>query len=69
LKGVVGHELSRFFEQPLTTIHHDFARQGERCVKVLLSMINRQTVDPPLQLLCPELVIRESTTATSMIAK
>jgi LacI family transcriptional regulator len=52
---------SRFFEPPLTTIHHDFARQGERCVEVLLSMINRQTVDPPLQLLYPELVIREST--------
>ena len=30
-------------------------------MEVLLSMINRQTVDPTLQLLSPELVIREST--------
>jgi DNA-binding LacI/PurR family transcriptional regulator len=62
--SVVGYDdlpESRFFEPPLTTIHHDFARQGERCVEVLLSMINRQTVDPPLQRLCPELVIRETT--------
>jgi DNA-binding LacI/PurR family transcriptional regulator len=62
--SVVGYDdlpESRFFEPPLTTIHHDFARQGERCVEVLLRMINRQTVDPPLQLLRPELVIREST--------
>jgi DNA-binding LacI/PurR family transcriptional regulator len=62
--SVVGYDdlpESRFFEPPLTTIHHDFARQGERCVEVLLSMINRQTFDPTLQLLSPELVIREST--------
>jgi len=62
--SVVGYDdlpESQFFEPPLTTIHHDFARQGERCVEVLLSMINRQTVDPTLQLLSPELVIREST--------
>ncbi len=54
---------SRFFEPPLTTIHHDFVHQGERCVEVLLSMINRQPVDPPIQRLQPELVIRESTAA------
>jgi DNA-binding LacI/PurR family transcriptional regulator len=62
--SVVGYDdlpESQFFEPPLTTIHHDFARQGERCVEVLLGMINRQTVDPTLQLLSPELVIRAST--------
>ena len=52
---------SPFFEPPLTTIHHDFARQGERCVEVLLSMIKRQPFEPMIQLLRPELVIREST--------
>jgi DNA-binding LacI/PurR family transcriptional regulator len=62
--SVVGYDdlpESRFFEPPLTTIHHDFAGQGERCVEILLSMIKRQTYDPGLQLLRPELVIREST--------
>jgi DNA-binding LacI/PurR family transcriptional regulator len=64
--SVVGYDdlpESRFFEPPLTTIHHDFAGQGERCVEILLSMIKRQTFDPGLQLLRPELVIRESTAA------
>jgi DNA-binding LacI/PurR family transcriptional regulator len=62
--SVVGYDdlpESRFFEPPLTTIHHDFAGQGERCVEILLSMIARQTFNPGLQLLRPELVIREST--------
>ncbi|MBV9490982.1 MAG: substrate-binding domain-containing protein [Verrucomicrobia bacterium] len=52
---------SRFFEPPLTTVHHDFAGQGERCVEVLLRMINRQPIQLPLERLRPELVIREST--------
>jgi DNA-binding LacI/PurR family transcriptional regulator len=62
--SVVGYDdlpESPFFEPPLTTIHHDFARQGERCVEVLLSMIKRQPFEPMIQLLRPELVIREST--------
>jgi DNA-binding LacI/PurR family transcriptional regulator len=62
--SVVGYDdlpESRFFEPPLTTVHHDFAGQGERCVEVLLSIIKGQPFDPPLQLLRPELVIREST--------
>jgi len=62
--SVVGYDdlpESQFFEPPLTTIHHDLPGKAERCVEVLLSMINRQTVDPTLQLLSPELVIREST--------
>jgi DNA-binding LacI/PurR family transcriptional regulator len=66
--SVVGYDdlpESRFFEPPLTTIHHDFAKQGERCVEILLRMINRQPVDPPLQLLRPELVVRESTAAAT----
>jgi DNA-binding LacI/PurR family transcriptional regulator len=64
--SVVGYDdlpESRFFEPPLTTIHHDFAGQGERCVEILLSMIKRQTFDPAPQLLRPEIVIRESTSA------
>ena len=47
--SVVGYDdlpESRFFEPPLTTIHHDFAGQGERCVEILLSMIKRQTFEP-----------------------
>ena len=62
--SVVGYDdlpEARFFEPPLTTIHHDFAGQGERCVEMLLSMIQRQTFDPALQLLRPNLIIREST--------
>jgi len=61
---VVGYDdlpESRFFEPPLTTVHHDFARQGERSVEVLLSIIKGQKFASPLQLLRPELVIREST--------
>ena len=64
--SVVGYDdlpESRFFEPPLTTVHHDFAGQGERCVEILLSMIKHQTFDPALQLLRPNLVIRESTAA------
>jgi DNA-binding LacI/PurR family transcriptional regulator len=62
--SVVGYDdlpESRFFEPPLTTIHHDFARQGERCVAMLLRLINDQSVDQPVELLRPELVVREST--------
>jgi DNA-binding LacI/PurR family transcriptional regulator len=66
--SVVGYDdlpESPFFDPPLTTIHHDFAGQGERCVEVLLRLINREPVDPPLQLLRPELIIRESTAAAA----
>jgi DNA-binding LacI/PurR family transcriptional regulator len=62
--SVVGYDdlpEARFFEPPLTTVHHDFAGQGERCVEVLLSMIKGQPFEPALQLLRPELIIREST--------
>ena len=56
---------SPFFEPPLTTVHHDFAAQGERCVDMLLRLINGQPAEPPLQLLYPELVIRNSTARAS----
>jgi LacI family transcriptional regulator len=56
---------SPFFEPPLTTVHHDFAGQGERCVEMLLRLINRQPAEPPLQLLYPELIVRESTARAS----
>jgi len=62
--SVVGYDdlpESGFFEPPLTTVHHDFAGQGERSVEVLLRMINREPAESQLELLRPELVIREST--------
>ena len=62
--SIVGYDdvpESRFFEPPLTTVHHDFVAEGERCVKTLLHMINREAVDTTLQVLSPELVVREST--------
>jgi DNA-binding LacI/PurR family transcriptional regulator len=64
--SVVGYDdlpESRFFEPPLTTVHHDFARQGERCMEVLLGIINRQTFEPSREILKPKFVIRESTAA------
>jgi DNA-binding LacI/PurR family transcriptional regulator len=63
--SIVGYDdvpESRFFEPPLTTVHHDFVAEGERCVKTLLRMINRESIDTTLQVLSPELVVRESTT-------
>ncbi|MBV9873949.1 MAG: LacI family DNA-binding transcriptional regulator [Verrucomicrobia bacterium] len=62
--SIVGYDdvpESRFFEPPLTTVHHDFVAEGERCVETLLRMINRESVDTTLQVLSPELVVREST--------
>jgi len=64
--SVVGYDdlpESRFFEPPLTTVHHDFAWEGERCVEMLIRTINRESVEPPLQVQRPGLVIRESTAA------
>jgi len=62
--SVVGYDdlpESGFFEPPLTTVHHDFAGQGARSVEVLLRMLNREPGESPLEVLRPELVIREST--------
>ena len=47
--SVVGYDdlpESQFFEPPLTTIHHDFTRQGERCVEALLRLIGTSILDP-----------------------
>jgi DNA-binding LacI/PurR family transcriptional regulator len=66
--SIVGYDdlpESRFFEPPLTTVHHDFVAEGEYCVKTLLRMINRDSIDTTLQVLSPELVVRESTTKVS----
>ncbi len=66
--SVVGYDdlpESRFFEPPLTTVHHDFAWEGERCVEMLFRMINGESVVPPFQVQRPELVIRESSAAPS----
>ena len=52
---------SRFFEPPLTTVHHDFVAEGASCVNMLLQMIKRETIDTTVQVLRPELVVREST--------
>jgi DNA-binding LacI/PurR family transcriptional regulator len=62
--SIVGYDdvpESRFFEPPLTTIHHDFEAEGEYCVKTLLRMINGEPVDTTLQVLSPKLIVREST--------
>jgi DNA-binding LacI/PurR family transcriptional regulator len=62
--SIVGYDdlpESRFFEPPLTTVHHDFVAEGEYCVKTLLRMINRESIDATLQVLSPELVVRAST--------
>jgi DNA-binding LacI/PurR family transcriptional regulator len=62
--SVVGYDdvpESRFFEPPLTTVHHDFVAEGGYCVKTLLRMIKGEPVDTTLQVLSPELVVREST--------
>ena len=62
--SIVGYDNvpeSRFFEPPLTTVRHDFVAEGEYCVKTLLRMINGEPVDTTLQVLSPELVVREST--------
>ncbi|MBV8969386.1 MAG: LacI family DNA-binding transcriptional regulator [Verrucomicrobia bacterium] len=62
--SVVGYDdlpESEFFEPPLTTIHNDFARQGELCFEMLLRLINQEAINRPLELLQPELVVRNST--------
>jgi DNA-binding LacI/PurR family transcriptional regulator len=62
--SIVGYDdvpESRFFEPPLTTVHHDFVAEGEYCVRTLLRMINGDSIDSTLQVLSPELVVREST--------
>jgi DNA-binding LacI/PurR family transcriptional regulator len=56
---------SRFFEPPLTTVHHDFVAEGASCVNMLLQMIKRETVETTVQVLRPELVVRESTAKTN----
>jgi DNA-binding LacI/PurR family transcriptional regulator len=62
--SIVGYDdlpESRFFEPPLTTVHHDFVAEGEYCVRTLLRMISQETVDTTLHVLSPDLVVREST--------
>ncbi|HEY5895609.1 MAG TPA: LacI family DNA-binding transcriptional regulator [Chthoniobacterales bacterium] len=56
---------SQFFQPPLTTVHHDFAWQGERCVEMLFRAINREAAEPTRQVQRPGLVIRESTATPS----
>ena len=62
--SIVGYDdlpESRFFEPPLTTVYHDFVAEGECCVQTLLRLINRESIEANLQILRPELVVREST--------
>ncbi len=61
--SVVGYDNlpeARFFSPSLTTVRHDFAGQAERCIQVLLRMINGQPIDLPLASLLPDLAVRES---------
>ena len=62
--SIVGYDdlpESRFFEPPLTTVHHDFIAEGESCVTLLLRMMKGESVVNPVQVFRPELVVREST--------
>ncbi|MBV8279285.1 MAG: substrate-binding domain-containing protein [Verrucomicrobia bacterium] len=62
--SIVGYDNlpeSSFFHPPLTTVRHDFALQGQRSVEMLISILNHQPVESPVQILLPELVVREST--------
>jgi DNA-binding LacI/PurR family transcriptional regulator len=64
--SVVGYDNlpeARYFSPPLTTVRHDFAGQGERCIAALLRMINGEPIDLPIPWLRPELAVRESTAA------
>jgi DNA-binding LacI/PurR family transcriptional regulator len=64
--SVIGYDdlpESRFFEPPLTTVHHDFAWEGQRCVEMLFRAINRESIEPAHQVQRTGLVIRESTAA------
>jgi LacI family transcriptional regulator len=66
--SIVGYDdlpESRFFEPPLTTVHHNFVAEGASCVNMLLQMIKREPLDTTLQVLRPELVVRESTAKTN----
>ncbi len=57
---------ARFFSPALTTVHHDFAAEGGRCIQVLLSMVNGESPDLPLSMLQPDLTVRESTAVCSL---
>jgi DNA-binding LacI/PurR family transcriptional regulator len=50
---------------PLTTVHHDFAWEGERAMEMLFHAINREPLEPTLQVQHPGLIIRESTAPPS----
>lgn len=54
---------ARFFSPALTTVRHDFAAEGARCIQVLLSMVHGESLDLPLSMLRPDLAVRESTAA------
>lgn len=58
---------ARFFSPALTTVRHDFAAEGARCIQVLLSMINGESLHLPLSRLRPDLVARESTAAVRSV--
>jgi DNA-binding LacI/PurR family transcriptional regulator len=62
--SIVGYDdlpESRFFEPPLTTVHHDFIAEGESCVTMLLRMMKGESVVNAVEVFRPELVVREST--------
>lgn len=53
-----------YFTPPLTTVRQDFSELGRRCLKLLLERIEGS--DQPTRVVVPpELVVRESTRATS----
>jgi DNA-binding LacI/PurR family transcriptional regulator len=67
--SVVGYDdlpESRFFEPPLTTVHHDFAWEGEHCIELLFRAIKKESIEPMRHIQRTELVIRESTGSASV---
>ncbi len=57
---------ARFFNPALTTVCHDFSAEGARCIQALLSMVDGESLNLPLAMLQPDLVVRESTTTARL---
>ncbi|WP_240423914.1 LacI family DNA-binding transcriptional regulator [Microbacterium halotolerans] len=53
---------ARAYAPPLTSVHHDFADVGNRCVAAALTLVRGETAES-LSVVEPQLVVRESTAA------
>ena len=52
-----------YFTPPLTTIRQDFAAVGQRCLRLLLELIESRKRPWRREVVPPRLVVRESTAA------